>query len=153
MDIYVKPADNKNDDRGPLAKVLYVIGIILLALVILAAAGVMVPRLFGVQEYAVVTGSMEPAVPTGSLVFVSRTDASKLVPGDIIAYKSGSGSETPIVHRVVENDVEAKELITKGDANSSEDIFPVGYDQVVGKVIFHVPLIGSLFNTTKNKWF
>lgn len=141
------PQNNHNEhETSPMAKIFYVIGIVILAIVILAAAGVMVPRLFGVQEYAVQTGSMEPEIPVGSLIFVTKTDAEKLVPGDIIAYRSESGAGAPIVHRVVENDMAVKELITKGDANSSEDLFPVGYDQVVGKVMFSIPYIGSIFN-------
>lgn len=138
--------NHKAHKTGSVAKVIYIIAIIILALVILAAAGVMVPRFFGVQEYAVSTGSMEPEIPVGSLIFVTKTDAEKLVPGDIIAYRTGRGTGAPIVHRVVENDTAAKEIITKGDANSAEDLFPVRYDQVVGKVVLSIPVLGSIFN-------
>jgi signal peptidase len=51
---------------------------------------------------------------------------------------------SPITHRVVENHTEDGEVITKGDANNSADIFPAAYRNIVGKVFAHVPKLGYL---------
>ena len=153
MDIYVKPADNKDNNNSSLTKPFYVIGIVLLALVLLAFAGVTIPRLFGIQEYAVKSGSMEPELPESSLVFAAKANAQDLIPGDIIAYVPENDPDTVAFLRVTENDIDSKEVLAKGDAAGFQDIVPVKYDQIKGKVTFHIPLIGMLFKFEKNKWF
>jgi signal peptidase I len=57
---------------------------------------------------------------------------------------AASNGVIPITHRVVENHVESSEIITKGDANSNNDLSPVAYINVVGKVAVHVPWLGYL---------
>lgn len=132
------------------SRTLYLAGIILLIIVIIIFGGLMIPRLFGVKEYAVASGSMSPEIPVGSLVFVSRTTPETLEAGDIIAYLSDKGtSDIPVVHRVTENDISKGEVHTKGDANPDEDLFPVSYAQIVGEVTFHIPVIGYIFTLGK----
>lgn len=44
-------------------------GMVLVALALVGLGSAVVPRVLGVQPYAIVSGSMEPAYPTGSLVY------------------------------------------------------------------------------------
>lgn len=143
MSLMKDQENNKPEKKA--GKVIYRILLVVLIIIILAAAGLLVPRLFGVREYAVVSGSMEPSIHVGSLVFVTETDPSTLEDGEVIAYSSNGSSGVPVVHRVILNDRSEREVHTKGDANPTEDIFPVGYDQVIGKVVLAIPVIGRIF--------
>ena len=55
------------------------------------------PGLFGIRPYVVYSGSMEPEIQTGAVVF---TKVEKLSPekGDIITFRNG---DTVITHRVI----------------------------------------------------
>ncbi len=118
------------------------LGTLLLIAVILACIPLTLPRLAGYQVYNVISGSMEPAIPIGSLVLVKPQEASEIQEGDIIAYSSKTDAGAIITHRVVENQVAAGRLVTKGDANAEHDINPVEYEQLLGKIIFSVPYLG-----------
>ena len=98
-----------------------------------------VPRLVGLQPYAIVSGSMEPTYATGSLVFAEPAEGEKLQAGDIAAFWQG---EDVITHRVQENVADEGELITKGDANAEPDVRPVPYQNVLGRVVFSMPVAG-----------
>ncbi|XCP85592.1 signal peptidase I [Roseburia hominis] len=119
-------------------------GTLILVAVILACVPLTLPRLAGYQVYNVISGSMEPALPIGSLVLVKPQDAAKVQEGDIIAFYSATDTGAIITHRVVENQVAAGRLVTKGDANEDKDINPVEYDQFLGKVMFSVPFLGMI---------
>ncbi|MBI4137358.1 signal peptidase I [Candidatus Roizmanbacteria bacterium] len=97
---------------------------------------------FGIQSMVVLTGSMEPTVPTGSIVFVKNQDAYSKQ--DIITFKNASGNY--VTHRIVEKVTEnEKELFrTQGDANNTADTELVLPEDVVGKSIFFIPQIGKL---------
>ena len=120
-----------------------ILGTLLLLLVIAVSIPLALPRFLGYEAYHVGTGSMEPAIPTGSLIYVDPVSPRTLEPGDIVAFYSG---ETVITHRVVENHYFFNELITKGDSNEKEDIKPVSYDDVIGRVTVHFPVIGSFLS-------
>ena len=45
---------------------------------------------------------------------------------------------------MVENDTNSHQFITKGDNNPDNDISPVSYVNYVGKVMFHLPVIGHV---------
>ena len=113
-------------------------------LILLAALAVilLVPRLVGYRTFAVLSGSMEPELNVGSIVYTRDIAPEELKVRDILTYKL-NGS-TMVTHRIVEVDTENKQFITKGDANDVIDGSPVNFDQVVGKVVFHVPLIGYI---------
>lgn len=116
-------------------------GTICVVLVILAAFPFTLPRIFGIEIYGILTGSMDPACPTGSLVYVKSVNPESLQEKDIVTFQKGN---LVITHRVVKNDVQKEELITKGDANNANDMQPVAYEQIKGKVALTVPLLGYL---------
>ena len=89
----------------------------------------------GIHVDTVMSGSMEPALKTGGIVF---TDTKKRIPeaGDI-TYQAGKNR---VSHRVIRK--EAQGYVTKGDANNREDASAVAEEQIIGTVIFFIPYIG-----------
>ena len=79
-----------------------------------------VPDFLGYKPFIVLSGSMEPSIMTGDMVFVKETDPDSLKVGDVISYKSGSAVVT---HRIVEVKSENGETryVTQGDANNAAD--------------------------------
>ena len=129
-------------------------GNLLMLMIVVACLGLAIPRFVGYDAFVVVSGSMEPAIPVGSLVFSKETDPAELQEGDIIVFKTAARGDTPITHRVVSNDTAAREIITKGDANEHQDKSPVTYENVVGKVGMHIPYVGyaaSMITSTIGK--
>lgn len=116
-----------------------------LVLLVLAAvaAVILVPMLMGYKEMAVLSGSMEPTIPVGSIVYVMPLDdPTQLEPGDICTYTLTDG-ETMVTHRVVSIDPASQTLITKGDANDTED-GAISFSQVFGETQFHLPYLGYI---------
>jgi len=133
---------SRPDKKGRAAAVICrIIGTLILVFVILTFLPVTVPRWMGYEVYGVVSGSMEPMIPVGSIVYVKPAEGEDISVGEVIAY---SGGGAPIVHRVIENHPDEKELITKGDANDTKDLTPIPYQQVIGRVTKHFPVIGNL---------
>lgn len=137
---------------APLGKCLTFIGTLMMWVSILLCLALAAPRLVGIKTYVVISGSMEPAIPVGSLVYSKDVEPSTLETGDVIVFYSskdtqGGGVKTeiiPITHRVVLNDTTVGEITTKGDANEQNDISKVTYNNVEGKVIFHIPHLGYI---------
>ena len=119
-----------------------VLGILLIAAVVLVCLPLTVPRLMGYDVYAIVSGSMEPEIPTGSLVYAKGTEPEAGEPGDVIVFYGGVDADAVITHRVVENDGSGKRFITKGDANEGNDVTPIPYEQLLGRVAYTVPVLG-----------
>ena len=93
------------------------------------------PMPFGIGVANVVSGSMEPALKKGTLLLVRKKADAEI--GDIVVYQSG---ESMIVHRIIFT--EGDQVITKGDANETEDI-PIKRSQIKGVVMFKIPEIGK----------
>jgi signal peptidase len=121
-----------------------VLGIVLLAVFVAYAA----PQVVGAQgSYVVLSGSMEPAISTGDVVFVYETNPAEISEGDVITYRRGE-TETPITHRVVEvveRPGEGPAFRTKGDANQDPDPSPVPASNVLGRVpVVSIPILGTV---------
>lgn len=103
--------------------------------------------MFGFQVYTVLSGSMEPAYPVGSLIYVKETDVTQLSEGDVITFKLTE--KTTATHRITEviseggNQAELR-FRTKGDANEEEDKNLVDSGDVIGEPVFTVPYLGYL---------
>lgn len=126
------------------SKILSLLGQILLILVILVCIPLTVPNIFGYGTYNVVSGSMEPAIKTGSLVYVKKIEPAQVAVGDVIAFYSPNNTEMVITHRVVDNQSAEAQFITKGDANETEDTTPIPYTHLIGKVEVTIPYMGNL---------
>ena len=119
------------------------LGFLLIILVILLLLPSTVLKYMGYEVFEVVSESMEPALPVNSMVLVKPCDWKEVEAGDIIAYRGG---DTVVVHRVVQNRVVEGEFITKGDANEQQDIAPVPYSALAGKVVWHLPILGGMLS-------
>ena len=133
------------------AKVYETVIHIVVGVLLVCALGLEVPKFFGIMPFIVQSGSMEPVVHTGSVVFTDTNDRDAKV-GDIISYKIQEGDEEVMVlHRVVA--IDGDNITTKGDANEAIDGVAVTKSMVVGKYVFAIPQIGFLLAklTTKVK--
>lgn len=102
-----------------------------------ALTGVRQPTLLGFSVASVVSGSMEPALSVHDLI-VTRAQEGYAV-GDVITFYSDG---VLVTHRIVGR--EANDFRTQGDANNAEDVQPVPLEDVVGKVVLRIPLLGAL---------
>ena len=100
-------------------------------------------RLVGLSPYTVLSGSMEPTYPVGSVIYVASVDTSELKVDDPIIYTIPGG--TVVTHRIKEViNPNSPELAfrTKGDANAIADGAPIPARDVIGKPLFAIPYIG-----------
>lgn len=121
--------------------------VLLLVTLAVLAATVGVPRLAGATPYTILTGSMKPAMPPGSLIVVRKTDADDLGIGTPVTYQLESGKSTVVTHRIVAVGTNARGERTftmQGDANNTADEKPVRPAQIRGAVWYHLPYVGYL---------
>ena len=138
----------KNKSKRTAAGNLFaIIGTIVILIPILTALTLLMPRLIGYSEYSIVSGSMEPDYPVGSLVFVKETSPESIKRGDVITYEK---ADTAVTHRVVANNSSKRQLITKGDANKINDPYPISYEQIKGIVIECIPKAGAYIEYAKS---
>lgn len=135
------------------AIVLILASVFVLLNVVLTPAG-QVPQVLGYSVFRVMTGSMEPEIPEGSLLLVHKTDPNTLEAGDVISFFSPDPTLEGAVntHRVVrwEEEAGSRRFYTKGDANGMEDSYPVDAAQVVGEVVFVSRGLGRLVTLLSN---
>ena len=128
-------------------KVWNVVSSILVALVVILALLLVGARLVGLRVFTVLSGSMEPAYHTGSLIYVKKVDPFTIQPGQPITFLLDE--DTVATHRVVgvvpdEEDPGVIRFRTKGDANEAEDGALVHYKNVIGTPVFSIPYLGYL---------
>lgn len=98
--------------------------------------GESVPMPFGFGVAVVLTGSMEPTLHVNDLIVAVKS--KNLKEGDIIVFQTGG---TATIHRLIEYDEENGVMVTKGDANNTEDE-PITLSKVKGKYLFKIPFVG-----------
>jgi signal peptidase len=94
------------------------------------------------------SGSMEPAIKTGSVVVVKPVDSYKS--GDVITFNDG-GKDRTTTHRITDMEVVSGQTyyVTQGDANNAEDSSKVSENKVIGKVLTSVPYAGYILAAAK----
>lgn len=107
----------------------------------------------GLRSFIVKSGSMEPTIPTGSLVVTTNTHPAYLKQSDVITFIRPTEERDLITHRItrITNDNDYIRILTKGDNNSKADNWEVGGGNVVGKVAFSVPYLGYVFSFAQSK--
>lgn len=125
-----------------LKKVCDILSNIIFVVLIILVLLLFVPNFIGYKSMAVISGSMEPNIPVGSIVYVKDAGFDDFKVGDIMSYQI-SGS-TMVTHRVESIDKKSRSIVTKGDANDTVDSSPVKESQIVGNVAFSIPVIGFI---------
>lgn len=94
----------------------------------------------GYRYMTVLTSSMHPTLPVGTVICIHKVDVEDLEVGDIITW--GSEKTAYVTHRIVRIEEDGS-IITKGDASPNEDGV-VSPNRIQGKVVFHSSLLGSI---------
>lgn len=128
-------------------KVRSIAATVLLAVLVLTAALLAGVRILGLTPYAVLSGSMEPEYPVGSLLYVKKVDPAELKVGDDITFLLDS--DTAATHRIVAvvpdgDDPSVLRFKTKGIANKDEDGGLVHAQNILGKPVFDIPYLGYI---------
>lgn len=119
---------------GVLGWILLAAGVLLLVVVVAA------PRVLGWQFAVVTSGSMEPAIHTGSLAFFEDVPSEGVYRGDIVLFAGPDGRQ--VTHRVASVTADGAMVVTRGDANNAADANPVPVGALRGKYVFSIPYLG-----------
>lgn len=113
----------------------------ILPLAVLTLITFKTPLLFNFKSFIVLTGSMQPLIPAGSIVYTQKVNNLSI--GDIISYEKVG---VTITHRIfdIKRDNSKIVYLTKGDANNTLDSESITADKVIGKAQFHFPYVGKL---------
>ncbi len=122
------------------------IGIALFGLLVGFSLFTNIAPLTGRQLFIITGGSMQPSIPTGSLVVATPTDAMTIAVGDVVTIRADNG--LVLTHRVsrVVDAPEGRFFEMKGDANQSSDRDLVPARAIVGAVDQYVPYAGYAQN-------
>jgi len=114
-------------------------------------AVVVVVHLSGLRLVPVLTGSMTPYAPAGSLVVTVPVAGEDVAVGDVVAFRPPAPFEVsgghPILHRVagLTGDAAAPAMTTKGDANPTADPWQVSLRGAqLGRAVVVVPWVGRV---------
>ncbi|RJR14971.1 signal peptidase I [Candidatus Microgenomates bacterium] len=122
---------------------------LIIAVLVMTATFVVISTLNlpgGYRIFTVMSGSMEPILPTGSIVVTMPFPTYEK--GDVITfYPQETLNDHPaitVTHRVLawENTSEGRVYETKGDANDGVDGEQVAASHILGKAVFGIPLLG-----------
>lgn len=125
---------------------LFIVAVVVLALLLVAS---MVPIPGNFKTKIVLSGSMAPAIPVGSLVVIKSVAQYKI--GDVITFGKDTKKDVPTSHRIVEMRAESGVMVyvTKGDANDDRDVAEVRESEVIGKVLFDIPYLGYVIDMAR----
>jgi signal peptidase len=125
---------------------LYFAFIALVASIAILLVAVQTSLIGGLALLIVSSGSMEPAIGTGSVVVVIAQDRYNV--NDVVTFGSLQGSSIPTTHRIIGEQIQSGALVyeTQGDANDDPDARPVRESEIIGKVAFSIPYLGFLLD-------
>jgi len=155
----LKNSKKKEEEKKPLSHKKIIIAVVMICIAFfgsfLVYFGLQVALNTKAPIVIVVSGSMEPSIREGDLLFVKGTNPKDIKNGtaeekngDVIVFDArklwAGAPEEPIVHRVVGKYLDGGKLYfwTKGDANPLPDQEPVPESRILGVVIGGIPYIG-----------
>jgi signal peptidase len=102
------------------------------------------PRFLPYQALVVRSGSMAPAIPTGSVVFYRHVAAAQVKVGDVIVFARPGRPDEKVTHRVFQigTSPTGRYFVTKGDANGTPDDWRVPAVGTGWVAVMHVPAVG-----------
>ena len=121
--------------------------LVILLLVIIGAANL--DRL-GIHFYCMGSSSMESVIPKDSFLVVRSVKADELKEGDIITFVNAN--HMSVTHEIIEVILDYNSgpgYRTKGTENEECDQYITSYQDVIGKVVFHIPYVGKWMTVWK----
>jgi signal peptidase len=127
------------------------------------AALMILPSLLGYERYVIVSGSMEPTIPVGSIVYDEVVPVDDLEVGDIITFVPPAEFDIsdPVTHRIhsitvggEDSDVPGQRVFrTKGDNNDNVDPWHMVLDRPEqARVAHHIPYVGYVYMALSKPW-
>jgi signal peptidase len=119
--------------------------LLLFAVLAILLAAVVIPRISGAMPYTILTSSMKPSYPPGTMVVIETVDPVELGVGSVITYQLESGKPDVVTHRIVATERSGTgelRFITRGDNNGVADEIPVRPEQIRGELWYAVPFMG-----------
>lgn len=139
-----------------LSKILYntVLGLLIATAVLVVASAFPIKGMYQIK--VVQSGSMEPAIKTGSVVVIKPSAIYEI--GEVITFESPfkdqRGRNIPVTHRITEIKIEEglPMYITKGDANEDSDSRLIRHQEVIGKLAFNIPYLGYVIEASRTPY-
>lgn len=138
---------NKNSWGGRVvtitARVLMALAAVFTVLIMVLTVG---PRFLPYQVCSVLSGSMVPTLPVGSVVILTQTEGSQLKVGDIITFNYPNRPDQLVTHRIyeVKQGPGGPAFVTKGDANNVPDSWVVSGSGTGWREVFTIPYLGYI---------
>ncbi len=136
-------------------RTLNILGNLIFVVVLLVVLGAFLATHFlDITFHTIVSESMTPLINVGDVVALNeRAEAEDIKVGDIIAFRA-PGVDIPVTHRViVASDIEGEITFrTQGDALEEADPWTLSPEQLLGKIIFHIPKLGHLTKLLRTKY-
>lgn len=99
---------------------------------------IFIPVLWGKKPLVVISGSMEPILKVGGILYYEQINIDDFKVDDILVYQL---NDHIVSHRILKIDKDG--FITKGDNNSSVDSYIVYKENIIGKgTNWSIPFIG-----------
>ncbi|MET4166182.1 MULTISPECIES: signal peptidase I [Gordonia] len=115
----------------------------------LVLALVVIPLVGNAQPYTVLTESMRPTYPPGTLVVVRDSDTNRLPVGEVITFQIRSGEPAVVTHRIIATGMDStggRTYTTQGDNNPQPDPGSAEPAQIRGAVWYSIPYLGHVNN-------
>ncbi|MCU1481314.1 MAG: peptidase [Subtercola sp.] len=118
---------------------------VLILILAIAVVVIVIPKLSGGEALTVLTQSMEPGLPPGTLIVIRPADIDDIRIGQVVTYQIDSGKPAVVSHRVVSRTIASDgstTFTTKGDNNDLADPNSVRQVQIRGVLWYDIPWIG-----------
>lgn len=99
---------------------------------------IFIPTIFGYKPLVIISGSMEPTLNVGGILYYENQEYEDFKKGDVLVYKLDDHIISHRVYAITDNGI-----ITKGDANNTYDNLLITKKNIIGKgTNWCIPLIG-----------
>ena len=127
-----------------------ILGMILMYIVGMQFYAQEITDFIGYRFYAVMTDSMEPRIPTYSMVLTKTIDENEsIAPGEIITFKVQRGEqEIVLTHHFNKTQEENGQLYYRTNAEGRDelDLYYTKRSDIIGKYVWHIPLLGKFMS-------
>ena len=135
-----------------LRNIIFVISVLLICGMIFIMSSGKHLSIAGYQVLRVITSSMEPAITENTCIIIRKCPVEELKVGDIITFVSDDPQiqgyyNTHRIHDIVQENGETY-YVTKGDATTALDAYPVRGEQIAGRYVRELPggrMLGKFF--------